>query len=276
MLERTILVVVAVFLGGLLLEVSIRREVLPFVIFWRSWMLSVRQALEDPVNVLAVFGLFAVGWLMQDYLAGHSEADGTGLVVGSAVWQAAMSLLLAISAARFHLRIVAGVFADAGLKRMKLPHLRQIAAKVALVGGAIWLVTYAITVLSNLLVLHSPAAFISASAVAMALIAQVLLAPFALIRPAIACGAKRPVENGLRLALRKMPLLLTLVVLLALPPFLLQFALGLLQSVSDWAETSRILAAACLVTFGVLQFFAIEAATLIVLREAVLPKIGQR
>ena len=42
MLERTILVVVAVFLGGLLLEVSIRREVLPFVIFWRSWMLSVR------------------------------------------------------------------------------------------------------------------------------------------------------------------------------------------------------------------------------------------
>jgi hypothetical protein len=69
---------------------------------------------------------------------------------------------------------------------------------------------------------------------------------------------------------------LDLVVLLALPPFLLQFGLGLLQSVSDWAETSRILAAACLVTFGVLQFFAIEAATLIVLREAVLPKIDQR
>lgn len=271
MLEKTLLLVGAVVLGALILEFSIRRQVLPFVIFWRGWTLSVRQVLADPGNVLQVFALIAIGSLAQDTLSAHPPPGTLAATVASIVWQAAMAIALALCAARFHLSVATGVFAGTGLEWMSLPQWRRIAAKVALVGAAVWLLGYAVTVLTNVLVLHSPGGLISISAIAMALFAQVLLAPLALIRPAIACGAKRPVANAVRLALRKMPLLLALVALMALPPTLLQFGLGLMQAFAGLGAAGQVLAAALIAVFGVFQFFAYEAVTLIVLREAVRP-----
>ena len=271
MLERTILFAGAAFLAALILEVSIRRQVLPVVIFWRGWTLSILQIFRDPGNLLQVFALIAIGSLAQEYLAVQAPPGATGLVVAAVAWQAAMALALALCAARFHLAIVPGVFADAEYERMRLPQWRRIAAPVALVGGTVWLLGYGVTVLSNLLVLNSPAGMISVSAIGMALFAQVLLTPLALIRPAIACGAKQPIANGLRLAMRKMPLLLFLVVVLALPPLLLQFGLGLLQAFAGLGEAGHAFASAVIAVFGVLQFFAYEAVTLIVLRDAVRP-----
>ena len=271
MLERTILFAGAAFLAALVLEVSIRRQVLPFVIFWRGWKLSVRQILRDPGNLLLVFGLIAIGSLAENYLAIHAPSRTTGLLVAAVIWQAGLAPALALCAARFHLSIVPDIFADADYERMKLPQWRQIAAMVALVGAAVWLLGYCVTILSNVLVLNSPAGLISVSAIGMALFAQVLLAPLALIRPAIACGAAQPVTNGLRLAMRKLPLLLFLIVILALPPLLLQFGLGLLQAFAGMGEAGHVFASAVIAVFGTFQFFAYEAVTLVVLRDAVRP-----
>jgi hypothetical protein len=273
MLERSILLFGALFVGAVILEFSIRRRIQPSVIFWRGWTLSVRQLAEDPGNVLLVFALIAAGALAQDFFVANPPQGATGVILAGVVWQAAVASALALCAARFHLSIAAGVFAHAGIPRMKLPQWRRIAVQVALVGLAVWLLGYAVTVLTNVLVLHSPAGLISYSAIGMALFAQVLLAPLMLIRPAIACGAKRPVANAMRLALRKMPLLLALVVLLALPPALLQFGLGLMQAYAGLGQAGHVLATAVIVVFGVLQFFAYEAVTLVVLREAVQPSV---
>lgn len=273
MLERSIILFGTLFLGAVILEFSIRRRILPSVIFWRGWTLSVRQLAEDPGNVLLVFAMIAAGALAQDYFVANPPQGATGVILAGVVWQAATATALALCAARFHLSIAAGVFAQADIPRMNLPQWRRIAVQVALVGAAVWLLGYAVTVLTNVLVLHSPAGLISYSAIGMALFAQVLLAPLLLIRPAIACGAKQPVANALRLALRKLPLLLALVVLLALPPALLQFGLGLMQAYAGLGQAGHVLATAVIVIFGVLQFFAYEAVTLIVLREAVRPSV---
>ena len=58
---------------------------------------------------------------------------------------------------------------------------------------------------------------------------------------------------------------------MALPPTLLQFGLGLMQAFAGLGAAGQVLAAALIAVFGVFQFFAYEAVTLIVLREAVRP-----
>lgn len=270
MFETTVLLVTTVVLGALLIEFAIRREVAPVVVFWRGWTVTAGRLWTDPAAFLQVFGLFAVGWIMQDYFVQRPlPGGGGGLMIASVVWQALMSVLLALCAARFHLSIVGGLFAEAGMGSIKLPQFRNIAAQVALVGGAVWLLIYGFTVLSNMVVWHSPAQLISASAITAAVLSQLLLVPFALMRPAIACGAKQPVANALRLAMRHIPLLLAVVVLMAAPAFAIEFGLGLFQAVWGSNVPAQVIAAACIVIFSVFQFFAYEAATLIILRDAV-------
>ncbi|HEY5279289.1 MAG TPA: hypothetical protein VIJ67_06010 [Pseudolabrys sp.] len=276
MFETTVLLATTVVLGAFLVEFAIRREVAPFVVFWRGWTVTAGRLWTDPAAFLQVFSLFAVGWIIQEYFVRHPLSSVVGLTAASVLWQAAMSVLLALCAARFHLSIVGGLFADAGMGSITLPQFRKIAAKVALVGGALWLFIYVFTVVSNLIVWHSPAQLISASAISAAVLCQLLLAPFALIRPAIACGAKQPVANALRLAMQHIPLLLAVVVLMAASAFAIEFGLGLFQALWGSNVLAQVIAAACIVIFSVFQFFAYEAATLIVLRDAVRATTGEQ
>lgn len=238
---------------------AIRTPLQPFATFIRAWGVTfsfIRIYRRLPLLVLAAL---IAGQALQTFFHYKPVFSVDTLILISTAWQALLAIFLALCAARFQLHIMPMVTfrpADFDLEE----RYRRIRVRVALWAAAVWLVGIGLNVLSNLAVRNSAPDWQWYVSVPAPLIAYLLQTPLLLIRPALVFG--QTARQGLTAAFRRLAPLLLLNLLFVIPPYVFQngvLLFGVLVSPNYVFVAAQI----GFVLFGLFQFFAYEAASLI-------------
>ncbi len=250
---------------------AIKSPVRPLWVFARAWEIFFYCARANVWLLAAVAAALAAGQALQALFQAHpglGQAVGqVPLMVASIGWQCLLAVFLALCAGKFHLSIIPIVTRGVRGVEITPPGFFQIALPVALWGGMLWLYGYALHVLSNVALVNSSAMWFNPLTALTSVTGYLLMAPFVLIRPAIAFGRDRPVLTGLLTALQNLPALVLVLILLVVPPLVFGVVLTALRP-------AFLLSEAIFLVFSFLQFLAYEAATLIFFSRVVMRPVG--
>lgn len=242
---------------------AIRSPVGPLSLVRRAWAVSFQYMRIDIKLVLLIAGAFALGQILQATFNAHPMMNDVPAILGL-VWQCLLAVFLAVCAARFHLHLIGKLASEITDAEFALPQFRQIASRVGLWGGALWLVGYALFVVSNVAVQNSSVDLIRPVLVATSVLAYLLMAPFVSIRPAVAFGQAHPFWRSLEAARGNLLALLLILSLAVIPPALFELV------IIDAIPSVPLLRTLLFVLFALVQFLAFEAATVLFFTNAVM------
>ena len=223
--------------------------------------------------VLGLSAMIAFGLALQEYFLNTPGYDEWTLLIASVFWQAAMAAMSAALAVFLHLRLIGAepyasfAVVDFAPRRRSL---RRLIVLAALWGLGIWLVSYGVGIPLKAAVQYSPAELQTAVGYGTPIASFMILNLLALVRPALSSGLKTPLRAGLLTAWRQAPALYLVQALLMIPPIGFEVSKFLIATVFGYSIFLQVITDAAIVVFSLYQFLAIEAATVIFFRSAVL------
>jgi len=259
--------------GGYIIWRGAKSDLRPLMIpimAWRQAVLFVRGHIK---TALAMAAIIVSGIAMQNYFS-NSSAGNWALLGGSLIWQAAMAAIMAALAVPLHLALIDAEPNKAFVNDRFPTRSRNIPRICALAGTicfGLWFFDYSLSLDLKISALFVAPNWPRHATTAAALVSFAIYSLTVFVRPSISSSITGPVAAGLLVAWRRASDVYLTMALMAAPLLLFDLAkFAIFVVILPPSTFLRVVHDGVVAVFSLYQFLAIEAATVILFRSALL------